>query len=134
MSWNTRFEPHVLGIALQAEQSFDAQTIHPTTRTSIPTPTTATDMRWRAINIRRNDIRFYLIMRSLIRGIRAADRVDHLKEAVCQVAVTSLRPRPNAPQGRVCVLSTILAHTRQISLDISRITTRLIKGRCKEQD
>src|SRR4051812_10834309 len=113
MARDAGFEPHMLGIALQAEQRFDAQAVHPTTRTSIPTPTTATHMRWRAVDISRNHIGFYLIKCSLIRSIRATDRVDHLKEAVCQVAFTSLRPGPNAPQGRVRVLSTILAHTRQ---------------------
>src|SRR5687767_5802824 len=51
--------PNTVASLVKAEDRFEADTIKPTGRAGIPSPATASRMRRRSVNVRRDGIRFH---------------------------------------------------------------------------
>ena len=107
---------------------------HPPRRSGVPGPTTASSMRRFTVDVGRDHIRFDLIGSDCLGRPAAGHRTQHLEQLRSAVVTSRLGERPHGPERSVRVLAAILAHPRQIALDVARVVRCPIEWRCQQSD
>ncbi|MNR16141.1 hypothetical protein D3C85_1327170 [compost metagenome] len=59
--------------------------------------------------------------------------VDQIQQFPCFAGFTQLRERHARPNGSVRVLTSVLAHARQVALDVARVQAARVKRWVKQQ-
>src|SRR5579859_7395897 len=112
MTGNTRVDRYAATGTFKAQDCFDAQTIHPTSRSCIPCPPAPSGMRRNTIHIGGDNIRFDLILVHFLVGITVQDRVKQPEKFYRLVAVSQLGKSPGSPYCCMSVLTAIFSNTR----------------------
>ena len=68
------------------------------------------------------------------RRARVVDRIEHVKELHRFVADAQPCQRHDRPQRGVRVLTAVLAHSRNVALDVTGVVNHAIEGRRQQQD
>ena len=118
---NARLNAKRCPCLLEAKQRLERHAVHPARGSGVPGPPAAADMRWGAVDVGRDHIRFDLVPSNAGRCVGVGERIEHLKQRERPVAVTAHGSRQHRPQRGMRVLSAIFAHTGQIAADVSGI-------------
>ena len=86
-------------------------------------------MRRVVVDVPRDGVRLGLVLLDRRDGARVVDGVEHVEELDRFVAVPEARKGEDDPLGRVRVLSAVLADSRKVALDVSRVEGRAVEGR-----
>ena len=60
--------------------------------------------------------------------------IDQIEDLPCALDAAALRERHRRPHGRVRVLTTVLAYTRNVALDVAGLELRAIERRIEQLD
>ncbi len=91
-------------------------------------------MRRGAVDVGADDIRLDLVGLDLRRGPGVVDRVEQLEQRGRAVAAAGRRHRLDDPDGGVRVLPAVLAHPRQVALDVAGVVRRAVERRREQAD
>ncbi len=120
--------------ALEPEDPFQSDPVHPAGRAGVPGPAAASPVRRVVVDVPRDRIGLGHVPLDLARRPRVVDGVEHVEELHRLVAAPEAREREDDPRRRVRVLASVLADPRDVALDVPRVEGRVIERRRQEQD
>src|SRR5215510_7354463 len=132
--WDAGLETKSGPLQSQPQNRFNGDSVEPTRRTGVPGPAAAARVRRRAIHIGSDHIRLNFVVLSLLSRRGMVDRVDKIPEFHGAVAVTLQRRCQRYPNSSVSILTAILADTRHISFDVTRLKNTFVERGIKQLD
>ena len=133
MLGNARVDLQGLPHSADSQDGFESHAIHPAGGTTVPRPTAVPNVRRRAVDIRRDDIRLHRVPRDLSRRIAVVNWIEQMEHCFGAIALPQFGKCPHCPQRPMRVLSAILANAGRVSLDVTWVARGLIKRRREEQ-
>ena len=120
--------------ALQPEDPFHRDAIHPAGRPRVPGPAAAPAVRRVVVDVGGHGVGLRPVRLDVARAPRVVDRVEHVEELHRLVAAPEPGQGEDDPLRRVRVLPPVLADPRQVALDVPGVEGRPVEGRRQEQD
>src|SRR5262245_24277348 len=113
----------------EAQQPLDAGPIHPPGRARVPGPAPAPRMRRFGVDVAGDHVGLDPI--AIEPGARAGvvDGIEEREELAGAIAVAERGEGHDCPDGRVRVLSAVLADTRRVALDVARVSRSALERR-----
>src|SRR5690606_36725364 len=87
----------------------------------VPSPAAAPELSLRGIDVCSHHVRLHLVSVHFLRRAAVRERVDHLVQLESAIAVAVHGDGKQGPERRVRVLRAILAHARQVTLDVAGV-------------
>src|SRR5205085_6720472 len=86
-------------------------------------------VRRHSVHVARRNVRFCLVLVKSRARRSVVDRIQERKQFASAVAIAKMSVSDQGPERSVRVLSSVLAHARNISFDVAGIERALIKWR-----
>ena len=113
----------------EAEDVLEPYAVHPRRRSRVPGPSAPPEVPLGRVHVRGDDVGLNLIPVDVLWRQRMRERIDHLVELECSIALVAERRRENGPQRGMRVLRSVLPNARQVSLDVAGVVGRLVERR-----
>src|ERR1039458_3688529 len=130
----TGSQTQLISREVHAQQRFDEQPIHPASRTRIPSPAATACVRRDRIDVRRDDVRLNFVGGDLFGSPTVMDGIEQREEFPRTVVFAHEGKGHGGPNRGVSVLAAILAHTRNVTLDVTGIERRFVERRIEQLD
>ncbi|MNE00643.1 hypothetical protein D3C80_930580 [compost metagenome] len=128
-----RLQVQGVATALQAQQAFDDQAVHPAGRAGVPAPATPPGVGRNRIDVGGHHIGFDLV--GIDQRVAAlAHRVDQAQQFPGLVGIAQVRVGHARPDGRMGVLPAVFTHPWQVPLDVARVQLALVEGWVEQFD
>src|SRR5262245_2495214 len=112
---------------LKPQNRFNGDSIEPTRRARVPSPTAAACVWRRTVHSSADQLWLkFVMLRVLSRG-GMVDRVDKIPKFHGAVAITLQGRCDGAPSGSVCILSAVRPDTRHVSFDVARLKVPFVE-------
>ena len=115
----------------EPEDRLEARPVHPRGRAGVPGPAAAADVRRLGIDVGRDDVGLDLVALDAGRRRGRGRSGSASRRARRPVAVAEPREGHDRPDRGVGVLAAVLAHARQVALDVAGIARRPVERRCR---
>src|SRR5690349_15955033 len=132
--WHGRANLQLIAVLSEAENRFETDTIHPACRAGVPCPAAAAEMSSGGIDVSGHDEWLDLVYRHFLRGQSVGEWVEHLKQRERTIAVATEGRGEHRPQRPMRVLGAILAHARDVALDVPRVVRALVEWRREQHE
>ena len=110
-----------IAFAVDAQQGFNQQPIHPPGGTGIPRPTAPASVWRNGIDVGGGDVRLDFVGCNLLGSAAVMDGIEQREQFPRAVVVTHDRKSHGSPDRPVSILASIFSHARNVTFDVTRI-------------